>query len=220
MFTAIKEFFFPSVQTMGLTLKNPVTNADQRLEVIEKLRQSKDMQRIPALLNRFELTLPSVLQDTKEKELCRSILLDIPLTDLIPCLQQAIREKHNVSLLLEMLYNLQKDTEADLFFTFVQPLLVLPENFLDENTVHKVEQIVSFLDTLPLPDYLASGIEVLLRSPHTQVRYAALECCLSHKSNPVFMDILHTYKEEQHLEQNTDNIDSRVMYMLKEGGIL
>lgn len=162
-----------SYDKYGDVLKKILTTKEQRLEAIEALEGLTAEQAVPQLLKRFEISVDSGLQDTKEKEQCMKLIVaygDQSKT----FIENVLTKERKISWPIKIAEKIYPETE------YINLLLSnLSANIaeFDEATIERNEEILLALkDVKEANDLIVSKVMEFLSSRDDNLRMAALEC--------------------------------------------
>lgn len=160
-----------SLQKCGDVLKKVVTTKEQRIEAIEALMDAAPELAIPQLLKRFEMVIDHGLQDTKEKEMITSYIVEHK-DVAAPFIREELAKAKRISWLIKI---------AEKIFPKEESLQLLLSNLKDEfvgfDEAVQDRNIEILLALKDFPDArIAERVKSHLSSRDEQVRIAALEC--------------------------------------------
>ncbi|WGL60415.1 hypothetical protein QEJ31_02195 [Pigmentibacter sp. JX0631] len=162
-----------SYDKYGDVLKKILTTKEQRLEAIEALEGLTAEQAVPQLLKRFEISVDSGLQDTKEKEQCMKLIVAYGDQAKV-FIENVLAKERKISWPIKIAEKLYAESE------FINLLLSnLSTNIaeFDEATIERNEEILLALkDVKEANDIIVGKVVEFLSSRDDNLRMAALEC--------------------------------------------
>ncbi|MGY3805125.1 hypothetical protein ACWNT8_13750 [Pigmentibacter ruber] len=162
-----------SYDKYGDVLKKILTTKEQRLEAIEALEGLTAEQAVPQLLKRFEISVDSGLQDTKEKEQCMKLIVAYG-DQSKSFIENVLTKERKISWPIKIAEKIYPETE------YINLLLSnLSANIaeFDEATIERNEEILLALkDVKEANDLIVSKVMEFLSSRDDNLRMAALEC--------------------------------------------
>nr|BFD31623.1 hypothetical protein GTC16762_12410 [Pigmentibacter ruber] len=162
-----------SYDKYGDVLKKILTTKEQRLEAIEALEGLTAEQAVPQLLKRFEISVDSGLQDTKEKEQCMKLIVAYG-EQSKTFIENVLTKERKISWPIKIAEKIYPETE------YINLLLSnLSANIaeFDEATIERNEEILLALkDVKEANDLIVSKVMEFLSSRDDNLRMAALEC--------------------------------------------
>lgn len=162
-----------SYDKYGDVLKKIVTTKEQRLEAIEALEDLAAEHAVPQLLKRFEISVDSGLQDTKEKEQCMKLI--VAHGDKAKSYIEAVLVKERkISWPIKIAEKIYSESEyINLLLDNLSPNIAE----FDEATIERNEEILLALKDIKLfSDQIVLKVMEFLSSRDDNLRMAALEC--------------------------------------------
>jgi len=176
MFKSIKSFLKKrkekSIQKAIKTLCNKKTNKDSRYAAIEKLEEEAKTNDVAliGLIKRFNFSVDHSIQDTKEKEVVKSIIIKhVPRS--IPLLKNNLLKEFNISWTLQTLKESLSEEEI------VQQLLsalIYDDISFSINDIEKNLEILNILRDYK-QDYIYNKIKGFLESHDERIRFSTME---------------------------------------------
>ncbi|APJ04275.1 hypothetical protein [Silvanigrella aquatica] len=166
-----------SYDKYGDVLKKLMTTKEQRMEAIEALQGLTAEQSVPQLLKRFEISVDSGIQDTKEKEQCLKLIVNFG-DKSKAFIADVLAKQRKISWPIKI---------AEKIFSHEEYVDILLNNLdsnievFDETSLERNEEILLALkDVRGNSEAIVEKVTEFLTSRDDNIRMAALECLEEH----------------------------------------